>query len=224
MCPMTDYTKARDYMIKGQLLPCGVANRAVINSFSNLPREMFVPEKIQQIAYTDKNISLGQGRYLLSPLMHARLLQEASPRIDDVVLDVGSASGYGSAILSPLVTMIIALENNKRQMDKASRLWKKLELCNIALIENLDITKGYAKQAPYSLIIIGAGVAAVPECLLDQLAPEGRLVCFIREKNAHMGYGALYYRAKNGSVSSKRLFDAAIPYLEEFYPGSVFNF
>ena len=221
---MIDYSKARDYMIKGQILPGGVSDHAIIRSFSDLPREMFVPEKLQQIAYTDKNVSLGQGRYLISPLMYARLLQEAVPRIDDVVLDVGSASGYGSAILSSLVTMIIALENNKRQMDKASRMWSKLELCNIMLIESSGITKGYAQQAPYSLIIINASIPSVPECLLDQLAPEGRLVCFVRDENAYFGHGALYYKAKNGCISSKRLFDAAIPYLEEFYQESSFNF
>ncbi len=221
---MTDFVKNRENMIKGQLLPGGVVDLAVIESFSSLPREMFVLEKMQKIAYLGENIPLGQGRHLIAPLAHALLLQYAAPNSDDVVLDIGSASGYSSAVLSPLVTTIIALEHNKRQMDKASRLWEKMELCNIAQIEETNLYLGHAQRAPYSLIIINGSVSFVPDNILEQLAPEGRLACFVREVDNAVGHATLYYKGQNGSISSKKLFDAAVPYLGDFICKKPFNF
>lgn len=221
---MTDFAKNRENMIKGQLLPGGVTDQAVIKSFSSLPREIFVLEKMQKIAYLDESIPLGQGRHLIAPLAHALLLQHARPDLDDVVLDIGSASGYSSAILSPLVTTIIALEHNKRQMDKASRIWEKMELCNIAQIEEVYLGLGHAEKASYSLIIINGSVSFVPENILEQLAPKGRLVCFKRGVDAVVGHAMLYYKGQNGSVSCKKLFDAAVPHLGDFNLKKSFSF
>jgi len=211
-------------MVKGQLLPGGITNPSIIESFSNLPREMFVLEKMQEIAYLDESIPLGQRRHLIAPLAHALLLQKVSPRPDDIVLDIGSASGYSSAIISPLVTTIIALEHNKRQMDKASRLWEKLELCNIAMIEDCDLSNGHADRAPYSLIMINGSVTHVPDVILEQLAHEGRLACFMRERKASAGHAVLFYKGRNSTVSSKKLFDAAVPYLGDFSQDDAFRF
>ncbi len=211
-------------MIKGQLLPGGVFDQAIIESFSILPRELFVLEKMQDIAYLDENIPLGQGRFLIAPLAHALLLQKAVPKPDDVVLDIGSASGYSSAVLSPLVTTIIALEHNKRQMDKATRLWSKMELCNIALIEDFDLEVGHPQRAPYSLIIINGSVTHVPDIILEQLAPEGRLACFVRKEHSSIGHATLYYKGQNSAVSCKKLFDAAVPYLGDFIRDEAFHF
>ncbi len=221
---MTDFTKFRQNMIKGQLLPGGVVDPRIIDSFAALPREMFVLEKMQEIAYLDENIPLGQGRYIVKPLAHALLIQHAAPRMDDIVLDVGSASGYSSAVLSPLVTTVIAIEHNRRQMDKASRIWEKLELCNIAMIEKDDLRNGYKEGAPYSLIIINGSVPKVPDAILDQLAPKGRLACFIKEENNSESHAALYYKSHNGAVSSKVLFDAAVPYIGDFIEPEAFIF
>ncbi|MFP4098584.1 MAG: protein-L-isoaspartate O-methyltransferase family protein [Alphaproteobacteria bacterium] len=220
---MTDYERARDYMVKGQLLPEGVAQSNLIDSFSTTPRELFVPEKLQQIAYLDDDLFLGQGRYFLAPARLAKLLQAADVKASDVVLEIGSASGYVSAILSPLVTTIIAVENNKRQMDKAVKAWSKLELCNIALIEKSDLSKGYPEHSPYDLIVIAASVSRVPRLILEQMALQGRLVCFIREPDSHIGYAMLYYKDIEGHVSSKKLFDALVPYLDDFITKSAFS-
>jgi protein-L-isoaspartate(D-aspartate) O-methyltransferase len=221
---MTEYPKIRENMVKGQLLPGGVIDPLIIKSFSSLPREMFVLEKMQKIAYLDENIPLGQGRYLISPLAHALLLQSSAPQSEDIVLDIGCASGYSSAILSTLVTTIIALEYNRRQMDKAVRLWEKMELCNIALIEDDNLINGHAKRTPYSLIIINGSVPHVPDVILQQLAPNGRLACFKREKRNAVCYAAIYHKGENGSVACKKLFDAAVPDFEDFIQADEFHF
>lgn len=211
-------------MMKGQLLPGGVVHPALIQSFSAVPREMFVPEKLQEIAYLDDTLCLGQGRSLVFPLAQARLLQAAAPQSEDVVLDIASASGYTPAILSPLVMTVIALDHNKRQMDKAGRVWNKLELCNIVQIEEQDLIKGYPLKESYTLITILYSVTHVPDTILNQLSPEGRLVCFLREANSFSGYGALFYKNAEGLVSFKKLFDAYVPYLDDFSFSAPFNF
>lgn len=220
---MIDYDLARKNMIDGQIHPSGVVNKAILDSFAAIPRELFVPDKLQSIAYMDQSLSLGQGRYLIEPSMYAKLLQVLAPSKEDVVLDIGASSGYSSAILSPLVTTIIAIEKNKRQMDRATRMWSKLELCNIALIEG-ELADGHAEDAPYSLIILNGSVDKVPQSLLDQLADEGRLACFIREHDSPFGKAVIYYKNKQGHVSFKSIFDAGIPYLEECMGSASFDF
>lgn len=220
---MIDYDLARKNMIDGQIHPAGVVNKDILDSFAAIPRELFVPDKLQSIAYMDQSLSLGQGRFLLEPAMYAKLLQGLAPSKDDVVLDIGTSSGYSSAILSPLVTTIIAIEKNKRQMDRSTRMWSTLELCNIALIEG-DLAEGHAEDAPYSLITINGSVDRVPQSLLDQLADGGRLACFIRERGRTSGKAVIYSKDKQGRVSSKPIFDASVPYLEECMGRASFDF
>ncbi len=220
---MTDYAQARTNMIDGQIHTAGVVDTGILQSFETVPRELFIPEKLQGVAYTDENIDIGQGRFVMEPIIHAKLLQAVLPVAGDIVLDIGIGSGYSSAILSPLVTTVIALEHNKRQMDKATRLWEKLDLCNIALIES-DLKNGEAKHAPYSLIIINGAVSEVPQIILDQLENGGRLATVIKEDNRNMGRATLFVKNSNGDVSSRPLFDAGVPYLAGFEPESVFQF
>lgn len=220
---MSDFERARKNMVDCQIRTAGVVDPWIIESFETMPREMFVPEKLSDVSYTDENIDIGQGRFLLEPMVHAKLLQAARITDEDIVLDIGVGAGYSSAILSPKVTTIVALENNKRQMDKATRLWEKLDLCNIALIES-DLCNGEPKHAPYSLIFINGAVAEVPQTILDQLDINGRLLTIIKKSNQNVGSATMYYKSDSGSVSSTPLFDAGIPYLQGFEPKMAFQF
>lgn len=220
---MTDFLQARANMVDCQIHTSGIVDSKVLNSFGSVPRELFVPEKIRDIAYADESLDIGQGRFLLEPAVHAKMVQETQPKPDDVVLDIGCASGYSSAILSPIVTTIIALENNKRQMDKATRLWNQLGTCNIALIEG-DLAKGVADQSPYSLIIINGAVTKVPEAILEQLSVGGRLVTIIKKQDNPIGHATLFMKSDNGSISSKPLFDANAPFIGGFEQKTSFEF
>ncbi len=220
---MIDFSQARINMIDGQIKPAGVVDMRVLESFTDIPRELFVPEKLKNIAYTDESLDIGQGRFLLSPIIYAKMVQAAHIRESDVVLDIGSAFGYSSAILSPLVTTVIALEHNKRQMDKATRLWTQLSVCNIALIEG-KLPNGVPDQAPYSLIIINGSVSEVPQEIFDQMDNEGRLITIIKETHSSVGRATLFVKNSNGYVSSKKLFDANAPFLKGFDPKTNFVF
>ncbi len=220
---MTDFELARKNMVDCQIRPSGVVNPILLESFENIPRELFVPEKLQHVSYNDENIDIGQGRFLMEPITHAKLLQEAKLKADDIVLDIGVGSGYSSAILSNNVTTVIAIEVNKRQMDKAARLWDKLDLCNIALVESA-LVDGEEKHAPYSLIIINGAVSEVPQIILDQLDNNGRLLTIIKKTNEIVGEATIFIKDSHGHISSKPLFEAGVPYLKDFEPKTVFKF
>lgn len=210
-------------MVDGQIHTAGVVDERLLAAFSTIPRELFVPEKLQSIAYTDEDLDIGQGRYLIEPIVHAKMLQAAAPNADDIVLDIGAGGGYSSAILAPMVTTVISVENNKRQMDKGVRAWKKLDLCNIVQVE-ADLKEGVQNQAPYSLICINGAVAEVPQAILDQLSVGGRLITVVRHNTQCLGKATLFMKNENGTVSSKPLFDAGTPFLEGFEPQVAFQF
>lgn len=220
---MADFLQTRINMVDGQIHPSSVVDQRILESFKTVPRELFVPERLQGVAYTDENLSIGQGRYLLEPTTHAKMMQAVQPNDDDVVLDIGIGAGYSCAILSPMVTTIIALEHNKRQMDKATKLWDRLGFCNIALIDG-KLEDGVPDQAPYSLIVINGAVSAVPDVIIDQLDMGGRLVTVIRETNQSVGQVVMFIKSKTGVVSSKVIFDASAPFLAGFEPKAVFKF
>lgn len=218
-----DFPKARVNMIDGQLSTSGVVNEQILESFSYVPREMFVPQKLRDVAYIDESLDIGQGRFLLSPIVYSKMVQAANPCGFDVVLDIGSAYGYSSAILSPLVTTVIALEHNKRQMDKAAKLWEQLGVNNIVLSEG-ELANGVPEQAPYSLIIINGAVSEVPKKIIDQIDVGGRLVAVVREDSSYVGCATLFIKSHNGDVSCKKLFDANIPFIKGFEPSLEFEF
>lgn len=220
---MADFLQTRTNMVDGQIHPSGVIDPRILETFEKVPRELFVPERLQGVAYADEDLDIGQGRYLLEPMTHAKMIQAVQPVETDVVLDVGVGAGYSSAILSPMVMTIIALEHNKRQMDKAVKLWDRLDVCNVALIEG-KLIDGVADQAPYSLIIINGAVEAVPDALLNQVDVGGRLIAIIRKTGQTVGQVTLFIRSEKGDVSSKVLFDASAPFLKGFEPKTHFQF
>lgn len=220
---MKSFKKMRENMVDGQIHTNGVVDEAILNSFLTVPRELFVPEKLQHVSYADENVDIGQGRYLIEPMVHAKMLQQVGVRSDDVVLDIGCGYGYSSAILSSLVTTVIAVEHNKRHCEKAKRVWEKLDLCNIVLVEDA-LQGGAPEHAPYSLIVINGAVPEVPEAFLDQLDLNGRLVAVVQDAGSVQGQAKLYMKDDQGYVSSIALFDAGIPVLEEFKKEPEFVF
>ncbi|MGH1376899.1 MAG: protein-L-isoaspartate O-methyltransferase family protein [Alphaproteobacteria bacterium] len=220
---MKNFEQARTNMVDGQIHTAGVIDDGILDAFLTVPREQFVPEKLKGIAYSDEDIDIGQGRHLLEPITHARMLQMVDVCKDDVVLDIGCGAGYSSAILSPLVTTVIAVEHNKRQMDKAIKQWDSHGICNVVLIDD-ELAHGNPKHAPYSLIIINGAVSKVPDAIFQQLNNNGRLVTVIKNQNSVMGTVTLFRKGGNGEISSKALFEAGTPFLKGFEVASEFVF
>ncbi|MGH1455315.1 MAG: protein-L-isoaspartate O-methyltransferase family protein [Alphaproteobacteria bacterium] len=209
------FSEARKNMVDGQIHTASVTDPNILQAFETVPREVFVPEKLKNVAYTDANLDLGQGRYLLDPIVYARMLQFCAPHSDDVALDVASGSGYSSIILSRLVKTVISLEKNKRQRDKCERVIQSLNVCNVMQVDG-GITLGADEYAPYSLIVINGAVSEVPAKILNQLDVGGRLICVLKSDGCSKGTATLFSKSQSGNVSMKVLFDASVPVLAEF--------
>jgi protein-L-isoaspartate(D-aspartate) O-methyltransferase len=128
---MTDYTGARKNMVECQLHPCGISEQRVLDAYNNIPRERFVSQAQRSIAYADHDLPLGHERFLMAPMTHAKLVHAANVGADDVVLDIGGATGYSAAILSQLATTVVAVENQPDFVEHAKAALLDLDLLNI---------------------------------------------------------------------------------------------
>ncbi|UEM06215.1 protein-L-isoaspartate O-methyltransferase [Skermanella rosea] len=218
---MPDYSAARYNMVEGQVRPNKVTDHALVDAMSNIPRELFVPKASRSFAYVDEDIPVAKGRYLIEPMVIARLLQEARIRPTDIVLDIGCGTGYASALMSRMAATVVALEENPELAARAEETLRELGVDNVVLVQG-PLTEGYAKQAPYDAILIHGAVSEVPKAILEQLADGGRLVTVVAP-DARMGQARLFQRT--GEVETGRiLFDAATPLLPGFEPKPVFQF
>lgn len=220
---MTNFTTARINMVDSQIHTMGVVSDAILEAYKLVPREEFVPEERKGIAYCDEDMPIGEGRFLMEPVTHARLMQAVNPQAGDTVLDVGGATGYSAAILSRLCERVVAVEQDARFLAHAEQSWLKLGRTNIMPHQG-SFAAGNAEQAPYNLIFINGSVAAVPEALLAQLAAHGRLVCVVRNTADRIGRAMLFVKTAGGVVSERVLFDAAVPYLPGLEPRNEFVF
>ncbi|MCF8495537.1 MAG: protein-L-isoaspartate O-methyltransferase, partial [Alphaproteobacteria bacterium] len=128
---MKNFSTARAAMVEGQIRPMGVIDPHILAAFGSVPRERFVPDTQQSVAYRDEDVPLGEGRFLMEPAVHARMLEAVSPVKSCRILDVGGGTGYAAAILSRLVKSVTALESSKIFLDRAVRNWESEGLTNI---------------------------------------------------------------------------------------------
>jgi len=200
-------------MVESQIRTNKVTDQRVIAAFEVVPRELFVDEAKRGFAYIDEDLEVAPGRYLMEPMVLARLLQAAAPAAGDIVLDIGCASGYSTAILAQLAETVVGIESDRALRDEANRTLNALDVDNAVVVEGA-LESGYQKQAPYNVIVFQGAVAEVPETIKRQLAEGGRLVAVICDE-AGIGRGTLIQRSGE-SFSARVLFDAATPLLPGF--------
>jgi protein-L-isoaspartate(D-aspartate) O-methyltransferase len=216
------FEEERENMVEGQILPHKVRNPDLIDALRHIPREMFLPPALQSLAYTDDDIPLGHGRYLPEPMVLARLLQEANIQRTDKALDIGCGTGYSSAIMASLAAEVYGIEQEQKMAVEAARLLGKLGISNAHVMQENNIRDGYAKRAPYNVILINGAVAAVPDKIKSQLADGGRLVTVVTRRGR---VGAAVIVTRHGdSFLTRELFDAATPVLAGFEAPPSFVF
>lgn len=220
---MTDFAQARKNMVDCQIHTSGVVHPGLLTAFETTPRESFVPETRQGVAYYDETLTFENGRTLLAPLTLSKMLQEADPTEDDIVLDIGGTTGYGAAILSSNVSTIIALENNADFLKTAERAWAEQDACNIIAC-NGPLNEGQSDKGPYTLIVMHGAVPAIPENIVAQLAPNGRLLTIIKKPNQPIGQATLVQSLGENKFSSYTLFECSADYLDGFAPQPAFSF
>ncbi len=216
-----DFAAARRSMVESQLRTNKVTDLRVLAGFSSVPREDFVAEAVRGVAYLDEDIDLGGGRFLTEAMVLARMIQAAAIGADDIVLEIGSATGYGTSILARLAATVVALESDPQLSARAATALSELTIDNVVAVAG-PLPQGYPDQAPYNVILINGAVAEVPQGLQDQLADDGRLVAVIRDRP---GLGRAVLVRRLGAVASSRvLFDAGTPILPGFERAPRFVF
>ncbi len=213
---------ARKMMVDCQIRPSKVTNQKVLDAFSTVPREAFVGKHQRAIAYVDEDLALPGGRNLMEPMVLARLVQALEIRIEDSVLVVGAASGYGSAIISHLAGSVIAVETRSTLVEKAQEILVAHGVVNAAVIKS-RLVDGYAEEAPYDRILVEGAVETIPIALLEQMSPKGKLAAIYRPHAAPIGTACIWTRSGDSFVR-KPLFDACVPNLDEFNKKPEFIF
>ena len=214
------FEAARRSMVDSQLRPNKVTDQALLDAMAVIPREHFVPDTFRAAAYVDEDVPLGNGRFLLEPMVLGRLIQAAAATRGDSVLDVGSATGYGAAVLSRLAATVVGLEIDGAMADRANSELSALGIANAMILQG-PLEQGVPRQAPYNVIVIEGLADAVPPMLLGQLADGGRLVGVVRDR----GVGRAMLLTRHGEIISTRvLFDASVSMLPglQCQPGFVF--
>ena len=218
---MSVYETARAHMIESQLRPNKITDERVIGAFAQLRRELFVPEHLRGVAYIDEDLPIGQDRYLMQPMVAARLLQIAAVAPKETALVVGAGVGYEAALLSLLARSVIALEEDAELARFGRSALVEHGIATASYVE-APLTGGHRQRAPYDVILFGGAVAEIPQEISAQLGEGGRMVAVLRPAG---GVGRATVMLRTGGVLAQRvIFDAATPLLPGFVPKPAFVF
>ncbi|WP_434714059.1 protein-L-isoaspartate(D-aspartate) O-methyltransferase (plasmid) [Rhizobium sp. YTUHZ045] len=170
-----DMTRSRDHMVEHHVVGRGIRDRSVTRAMRMVPREKFVDPGFEEFAYEDAPLSIGEGQTISQPYIVALMIEKADLDAGDKVLEVGTGSGYASALISRIAKHVYSIERHERLAVQARERFDKLGYRNIDVRVG-DGSKGWAKAAPFDAIIVSAGAPEVPASLKEQLDLGGRLI------------------------------------------------
>jgi protein-L-isoaspartate(D-aspartate) O-methyltransferase len=170
-----NYVKERELMVKTQLIPRGIKSERVLQAMMEVPRHLFVPEELREVAYQDCPLPIGCGQTISQPYIVALMTEALELGGDEKVLEIGTGSGYQAAILSLLAKDVYTIERIAALAEGAERVLKELGYTNV-MVKVGDGTLGWEEYAPFDAIIITAAAPNVPQPLIEQLGDGGRLV------------------------------------------------
>jgi len=173
-----DIEQARFNMVEQQIRPWNVLNQDVLDLLSQVKREEYVPEVYRTLAFVDMEIPLGHGEVMLAPKMEARIVQELNLKKTDRVLEVGTGSGYMTALLAHQTEHVFSVEIVPEFKADAERKLKAHDIDNVTL-EVGDAAQGWPKHGPYDVIVLTGSVPVLPDAFLKSLKPGGRLFAMV---------------------------------------------
>ena len=173
---MRDHDELRELMVENQLVGRAIADPRVLDAVRRIPRHCFVPRNLSGQAYDDRPLPIGKGQTISQPYMVAYMTELLAPGPKDRILEVGTGSGYQTAILSLLAGEVVTVERDPDLLEGARACLRQLGRDNIRFIQG-DGSLGFTGQAPYDGIMVTAGSPEVPPALVAQLGERGRLVC-----------------------------------------------
>ena len=169
------YSTLRHEMVNSQLRARGIRDERVLAAMERVPRHEFALERYQDQAYEDHPLPIGEAQTISQPYIVALMLQSLELSETARVLEVGTGSGYVTALLAELASGVISIERHASLADSARALLSALSYSNVKIVTG-DGTQGFADGAPYDAIIVSAAAPRVPPALLEQLADSGRLI------------------------------------------------
>ncbi len=218
---MADYETARIKMVDSQLRPNRITDERVIDAFLRVRRELFVPQTLRGVAYVDDDLPLGGGRYLMSPMVAARLLQALAVGPKDNALVVGAATGYEAALLSLLARSVIALEADADMARIGRSALVDHQIASVSYVES-PLPAGYRTRSPYDVILFAGAVPEIPAEVGAQMADGGRIAVVFRQQGG-VGRAAVVTRT-GGMLAQRVMFDAATLPLPGFAAKPAFVF
>ena len=208
-------------MIEQQIRPAEVLDTTVLNIISEIPREYFVPSEYRQLAYSDTNIILANGQVMMSPIQEARLLQALNVQSTDEILEIGTGSGYLTALLAKLGKQVTSVEIDQQLSSDAASKLRQHNITNVTL-EVGDAAKGWPQKAPYDIIAATGSLPLMCDDLKHQLKPGGKLFVIVGSDPAMSA--TLITRVGENQWSEEVLFETVIPPLENVEKPSQFVF
>ena len=213
--PIPDFGAARAAMIDSQLRPQGVSDGIVLDAMGKVRREDFLPPETRPLAYVDRAVSMGAGRFLPAPAVLGMLLAQMMPVAGQRALVIGAGTGYSAAVLTAIGLDVVALESSESLIARAS------EIGGARLFVQGPLEEGHRQGAPYDQILIDGAVEYIPDAIVDQLASGGRLGTALLDRGiARLIVG----RKAAGAFGYLSLTDAGVPALPGFTRPPAFTF
>jgi len=213
--------QARNNMVEQQIRTWEVLDELVLEAMAAVPRELFVPAQYRGIAFSDTEIPLGRGEVMLQPKLQARMMQALALSDTDHVLEVGTGSGYGAALLQRLAGSVVSVDIHEDFVARAQGTLARAG-CPAVSLASADGLDGYPPAAPYEAIMVTGACAEMPDTIAMRLRPGGRMVVVC-------GTGAilearLVTRIDSEQLAVESLFETRIPYLKGAEPRPRFEF
>jgi protein-L-isoaspartate(D-aspartate) O-methyltransferase len=222
MATQADYfADARNCMVDSQIRPNRVADPRILSAMRRLPRERFLPASVSSLAYADEDVPLGNGRFMLEPMVLARLLQAANLRDGERVLVVGAGTGYGAAVLAACGCRVTALEDDPALLAIAGAVLPA-EAPAVSLVAG-PLAAGWQAHAPYDLILIEGAVPEIPPALAAQTHSETGRVLTAIHRAGHITQ-AVIAEATAFGPSVSPLFDCGTQPIPSLRKAPVFAF
>lgn len=198
-----EYIGARYAMVESQIAGRGVTNTLVLDAMRKVPRHLFVPESYKSEAYQDRPLPIGMDQTISQPYIVGFMTEAVSPLKEDIVLEIGTGSGYQAAVLAEIVkevyTLEIVAELGKVAKDRLTNMGYKNIHCRVS-----DGYNGWQEHAPFDAIVVTAAAEKIPQPLVDQLAEGGRLI--IPVGPAFDIQNLVLLTKRKGEIKSKKLF------------------
>ena len=180
MEPQPDFERARFNMVEKQVRPWEVLDQRVLELLHRIKREDFVPARHRALAYCDMEIPIGHGEVMLAPKIEARMAQSLALKPTDRILEIGTGTGYLTALLASLGTQVYSVDIVAEFTREAAARLARNQINNVSL-ETGDAARGWDRHAPYDAIVLTGSVPVLPDSFQLSLAPGGRLLAVVGE-------------------------------------------